>query len=57
MRAQGSGAIVNCSSLRGLVGLPECAAHHASKHGVIGLPGQAEAMAAIMSEQPVARLG
>ena len=37
MRAQGSGAIVNCSSLGGLVGLPERAAYHASKHGVIGL--------------------
>jgi NAD(P)-dependent dehydrogenase (short-subunit alcohol dehydrogenase family) len=37
MRAQGSGAIVNCSSLGGLVGLPTRAAYHASKHGVIGL--------------------
>jgi NAD(P)-dependent dehydrogenase (short-subunit alcohol dehydrogenase family) len=37
MRAQGSGAIVNCSSLGGLVGLPSRAAYHASKHGVIGL--------------------
>ncbi len=37
MRKQGSGAIVNCSSLGGLVGLPERAAYHASKHGVIGL--------------------
>src|SRR5436190_7290316 len=37
MRAQGSGAIVNCSSLGGLVGLPGRAAYHASKHGVIGL--------------------
>jgi NAD(P)-dependent dehydrogenase (short-subunit alcohol dehydrogenase family) len=37
MREQGSGAIVNCSSLGGLVGLPERAAYHASKHGVIGL--------------------
>ena len=33
MRAQGGGAIVNCSSLGGLVGLPG----RASKHGVIGL--------------------
>jgi NAD(P)-dependent dehydrogenase (short-subunit alcohol dehydrogenase family) len=89
MRTQGSGAIVNCSSLGGLVGLPERAAYHASKHGVIGLTksaaveyapkgirinavcpgvietpmvadmleGQAEAMAAIMSEQPIGRLG
>ncbi|MBP2368423.1 SDR family NAD(P)-dependent oxidoreductase [Pseudonocardia parietis] len=37
MRVQGSGAIVNCSSLGGLVGLPGRGAYHASKHGVIGL--------------------
>lgn len=37
MRHQGSGAIVNCSSLGGLVGLPQRGAYHASKHGVIGL--------------------
>jgi NAD(P)-dependent dehydrogenase (short-subunit alcohol dehydrogenase family) len=37
MRAQGSGAIVNCSSLGGLVGLPGRASYHAAKHGVIGL--------------------
>ena len=37
MRMQSSGAIVNCSSLGGLVGLPGRAAYHASKHGVIGL--------------------
>ena len=37
MRAQGSGAIVNCSSLGGLVGLPGRASYHASKHGVLGL--------------------
>ncbi|MCW8382657.1 SDR family NAD(P)-dependent oxidoreductase [Streptomyces justiciae] len=89
MREQGSGAIVNCSSLGGLVGLPERAAYHASKHGVIGLTrsaaveyaprgirinavcpgvietpmvagmleGQAEAMAGIIKEQPIGRLG
>ncbi|MFF2390054.1 glucose 1-dehydrogenase [Agromyces sp. NPDC058104] len=89
MRAQGSGAIVNNSSLGGLVGLPERAAYHASKHGVIGLTksaaveyaprgirinaicpgvietpmvaemleGQAEAMAGIMQQQPIGRLG
>src|SRR5438128_7061054 len=89
MRAQGSGAIVNCSSLGGLVGLPSRAAYHASKHGVIGLtksaaleyaqrgirinavcPGtmdnlmvadmlekQADAMAEIMRDQPIGRLG
>jgi NAD(P)-dependent dehydrogenase (short-subunit alcohol dehydrogenase family) len=37
MRAQGSGAIVNCSSLGGLVGLAGRASYHATKHGVIGL--------------------
>ncbi|MGI5159394.1 glucose 1-dehydrogenase [Microbispora sp. CA-102843] len=89
MRTQGSGAIVNCSSLGGLVGLPERAAYHASKHGAIGLTrsaaveyaprgirinavcpgvietpmvadmleGQAEAMAEIMKQQPIGRLG
>lgn len=89
MREQGSGAIVNCSSLGGLVGLPERAAYHASKHGVIGLTksaaveyaprgirinavcpgvvdtpmvadmlvGQAEAMAGIIAQQPIGRLG
>lgn len=89
MRAQGSGAIVNCSSLGGLVGLPERAAYHASKHGVIGLTksaaveyaprgirinvvcpgvvetpmvssmleGQADAMAEIIAQQPIGRLG
>src|SRR2546422_1702717 len=89
MRKQGSGAIVNCSSLGGLVGLPGRAAYHASKHGVIGLTksvaveyapkgvrvnavcpgvtdtpmvadmlkGQAGAMAEIMKEQPIGRLG
>jgi NAD(P)-dependent dehydrogenase (short-subunit alcohol dehydrogenase family) len=89
MREQGSGAIVNCSSLGGLVGLPSRAAYHASKHGVIGLtksaaieyaprgirinavcPGtidtpmvsdmleqQSDAMAEIMKQQPIGRLG
>jgi NAD(P)-dependent dehydrogenase (short-subunit alcohol dehydrogenase family) len=37
MRTQGNGAIVNNSSLGGLVGLPGRAAYHATKHGVIGL--------------------
>uniref|UniRef100_A0AAU3GRD1 SDR family oxidoreductase n=1 Tax=Streptomyces sp. NBC_01401 TaxID=2903854 RepID=A0AAU3GRD1_9ACTN len=37
MREQGSGAIVNCSSLGGLVGNPGRAVYHATKHGVIGL--------------------
>jgi NAD(P)-dependent dehydrogenase (short-subunit alcohol dehydrogenase family) len=37
MRQQRAGAIVNCSSLGGLVGLPGRAAYHATKHGVIGL--------------------
>ena len=37
MKKQGSGAIVNCSSLGGLVALAGRAAYHASKHGVIGM--------------------
>ena len=37
MREQGSGAIVNCSSQSGFVGLPGLGAYTASKHGVIGL--------------------
>jgi NAD(P)-dependent dehydrogenase (short-subunit alcohol dehydrogenase family) len=37
MRTQGGGAIVNCSSLGGLVGQAGRAAYHATKHGVIGL--------------------
>jgi NAD(P)-dependent dehydrogenase (short-subunit alcohol dehydrogenase family) len=37
MREQGSGAIVNCSSLGGLVGNPGRHTYHATKHGVIGL--------------------
>jgi NAD(P)-dependent dehydrogenase (short-subunit alcohol dehydrogenase family) len=37
MRKQGSGTIVNCSSLGGLMGGPERASYHAAKHGVIGL--------------------
>lgn len=89
MREQGSGAIVNCASLGGLVGLPERAAYHGTKHAVIGmtrsagveyaprgirinavcpgtidtpmvqdmLAGQADAMAEIMKEQSIGRLG
>ncbi|WP_027146661.1 SDR family oxidoreductase [Mesorhizobium sp. WSM3626] len=89
MRSQGSGAIVNCSSLGGLVGLPLRAAYHGTKHAVIGmtrsagveyaprgirinavcpgvidtpmvqemLDGQTDAMAGIMKEQPIGRLG
>jgi NAD(P)-dependent dehydrogenase (short-subunit alcohol dehydrogenase family) len=89
MRAQGSGAIVNCSSLGGLVGLPGRASYHATKHGVVGLTksaaleyaprgvrinavcpgtidtpmvadmlkGQADAMAEIMKQQSIGRLG
>jgi NAD(P)-dependent dehydrogenase (short-subunit alcohol dehydrogenase family) len=36
MRNQGSGAIVNCSSLGGLVGGAERGIYHAAKHGVLG---------------------
>jgi NAD(P)-dependent dehydrogenase (short-subunit alcohol dehydrogenase family) len=86
---QGSGAIVNCSSLGGLVGLPQRAAYHGTKHAVLGmtksadveyaprgirinavcpgtidtpmvadmLEGQADAMADIMKQQSIGRLG
>lgn len=37
MSEQGSGAVVNCSSLGGLVGIGERGIYHASKHGVVGL--------------------
>lgn len=37
MRGQNSGAIVNCSSLGGLVGIAGRGVYHASKHGVLGL--------------------
>jgi NAD(P)-dependent dehydrogenase (short-subunit alcohol dehydrogenase family) len=89
MREQESGAIVNCSSLGGLVGLPERAAYHGTKHAVLGmtksagvecaprgirpnavcpgtidtpmvagmLEGQADAMAEIMRQQSIGRLG
>ena len=89
MRKQASGAIVNCSSLGGLVGLPERAAYHGTKHAVLGmtksagveyaprgirinavcsgtidtpmvqhmLEGQSDAMAEIMKQQSIGRLG
>lgn len=37
MRRQESGAIVNNSSIGGLIGIPGRAIYHATKHGVIGL--------------------
>ena len=37
MRKQGKGAIVNCSSLGGLLGGAERGTYHAAKHGVLGL--------------------
>ncbi len=38
MRKQGSGAIVNCSSIGGLVGSAKRGTYQASKHAVLGLP-------------------
>jgi NAD(P)-dependent dehydrogenase (short-subunit alcohol dehydrogenase family) len=37
LRTQGQGAIVNCSSIAGLVGFPGIPAYVAAKHGIIGL--------------------
>lgn len=37
MVKQGNGAIVNCSSVCGLIGIPGQASYHAAKHGIIGL--------------------
>jgi len=37
MLKQGKGAIVNASSMLGLIGLPKRSAYAASKHGVVGL--------------------
>jgi len=37
MRQQGSGAIVNCSSIGGILGGGQRGTYHAAKHGVIGL--------------------
>jgi NAD(P)-dependent dehydrogenase (short-subunit alcohol dehydrogenase family) len=37
MLEQGGGAIVNCSSVAGLIGFPNVAIYIASKHAVIGL--------------------
>jgi NAD(P)-dependent dehydrogenase (short-subunit alcohol dehydrogenase family) len=37
MLRQGGGAIVNCASSAGLVGVPNLATYVASKHGVVGL--------------------
>ncbi|MAI62053.1 MAG: oxidoreductase [Micavibrio sp. TMED27] len=37
MRERGTGAIVNNSSVGGIVGLPGRAIYHATKHGVIGM--------------------
>lgn len=37
MLRQSGGAIVNCSSVAGLIGLPNISAYVAAKHGVVGL--------------------
>jgi NAD(P)-dependent dehydrogenase (short-subunit alcohol dehydrogenase family) len=37
LRQQGSGAIVNCSSIGGILGGAQRGTYHAAKHGVIGL--------------------
>ena len=64
MRKQGSGAIVNCSSIGGIVGGAGRGTYHAAKYGVIGLTsdrmkaaGQTEALDAMLKEVPIGRLG
>jgi NAD(P)-dependent dehydrogenase (short-subunit alcohol dehydrogenase family) len=90
MRKQGSGAIVNCSSIGGIVGGAGRGTYHAAKYGVIGLTtsaalefapigirvnavcpgmidtpmsdrmkasGQTEALAAMLKEVPIGRVG
>jgi NAD(P)-dependent dehydrogenase (short-subunit alcohol dehydrogenase family) len=90
MRKQGSGAIVNCSSIGGLVGGAGRGTYHAAKYGVLGLTtsaaleyaaqgirinavcpglidtpmsdamkagGQTEALAAMLKDVPIGRLG
>ena len=67
MRQQGSGAIVNCSSLGGLVGGAERGIYHAAKvcPGLIWTPmaeqmvagGQGEALKAMEKSVPMARMG
>jgi NAD(P)-dependent dehydrogenase (short-subunit alcohol dehydrogenase family) len=90
MRKQGNGAIVNCSSIGGILGGAQRGTYHAAKHGVIGLTksaaieyaplgirinticpglihtamadqmitgGQGDAIAALLKEVPLGRLG
>jgi NAD(P)-dependent dehydrogenase (short-subunit alcohol dehydrogenase family) len=90
MREQASGAIVNCSSIGGLVGGAGRGSYHAAKYGVLGLTtsaaleyaaqgirinavcpgliqtpmsdqmvagGQAEALAAMLKDVPIGRVG
>jgi NAD(P)-dependent dehydrogenase (short-subunit alcohol dehydrogenase family) len=58
MRKQGSGAIVNCSSLGGLVGGAERGIYHAAKHGILGFTKSAalEYAARGMSPQAIVNL-
>jgi NAD(P)-dependent dehydrogenase (short-subunit alcohol dehydrogenase family) len=48
MRKQASGAIVNCSSLGGLIGGDQRGTYHAAKHGVIGFTKSAALEYAMM---------
>lgn len=65
MKKHGKGAIVNCSSQGGLVGIPCIGAYNASKHGVLGLTKSAALeyarqgirMARVIDAIPLGRVG
>lgn len=52
VRRQGSGAIVNCSSLAGLVANPKRASYSATKHGILGPSCTPEHVRCLPTDQP-----